>query len=380
MKIAFISNYLNHHQLPFCIEMCKKTNNEFYFIATQTISKERLNLGYEDMNAKYPFVIETYKNDSEKKKALEYTKECDVAIIGSAPDEYIEERLKENKTTFRYSERIFKKGTWRIINPRIIKYLYVNHTRYKNKKLYMLCASAYTAYDFSLANAYIDKCYKWGYFPETRKYDIEQLINNKEKNSKIQLLWVARFIDWKHPELPIELSKWLKKQNYNFELQMIGCGPLLEKIRNKVIKEQLTDSVKILGAMKSSDVRKRMEDANVFLATSDQNEGWGAVVNEAMNSACVVIGNKKIGAVPFLIKDGENGFTYSNQKEFFYRVKWIIDNKEKQKIIEKNAYNTIINTWNAENAAHNLIELCNSLLENRENTIKKGPCSKANIK
>ena len=95
MKIAFISNYLNHHQLPFCIEMCKKTNNEFYFIATQTISKERLSLGYEDMNAKYPFVIETYKNNAEKQKALEYAKKCDIVIIGSAPDEYIEERLKE---------------------------------------------------------------------------------------------------------------------------------------------------------------------------------------------------------------------------------------------------------------------------------------------
>lgn len=380
MKIAFISNYLNHHQLPFCIEMCKKTNNEFYFIATQTISKERLSLGYEDMNAKYPFVIETYKNNAEKQKALEYAKKCDIVIIGSAPDEYIEERLKENKITFRYSERIFKKEIWRIINPRIIRNLYINHTRYKDKNLYMLCASAYTAHDFSLANAYIDKCYKWGYFPETQKYDIEQLMNNKEKNSKIQLLWVARFIDWKHPELPIKLAKWLKKQNYDFELQMIGCGPLLEKIKNKVVKEKMTDCVKILGAIKSSDVRKYMENANIFLITSDQNEGWGAVVNEAMNSACVVIGNKKIGSIPFLIKDGKNGFTYSNQKEFFYRVKWIIENKEKQRIIGKNAYSTIIKTWNAENATHNLIELCNSLLENRENTIENGPCSKANIK
>lgn len=380
MKIAFISNFLNHHQLPFCIEMCKKTDNQFYFIATETIPKERLELGYEDMNAKYSFVIEAYKNDSEKEKALECAENCDIVIIGSAPDEYIKKRLRENKLTFRYSERILKKGTWRVIDPRIIGYLYANHTKYRRKNLYMLCASAYTAYDFSLAKAYIGKCYKWGYFPETRKYDIKQLIKDKNKNDKIQLLWVARFIDWKHPELPIKLAKWLKTKNYNFKLQMIGCGPLLEKMKNKVIKEQLLDCVEIMGAKKTSEVREYMEKANIFLATSDQNEGWGAVVNEAMNSACVVVGNKKIGSIPFLIKDGKNGFTYSRKKDFFNKVKVAIENRDKQEKISEEAYNTIVNTWNAKNATHNFLELSNSLLKHENLIINEGPCSKAVIK
>ena len=379
MKIALISNFLNHHQLPFCLEMCSKKNVEFYFIATKPISKERLELGYEDMNSKYSFVIETYKSEIEKNRAIGYVNECDAVIIGSAPEEYIKRRLIENKLTFRYSERIFKKGLWRIIDPRVIKYLYMNHVRYKNKNLYMLCSSAYTAYDFSFVKAYINKCYKWGYFPETKEYNIKQLIEKKAKNDPIKLLWVARFIDWKHPEIPIELAKLLKKKNYSFELNMIGCGPLLKKTKKMILKEKLSENVKLLGKIDSRNVRKYMEEANIFLSTSDQNEGWGAVVNEAMNSACVVIGNQKIGSIPYLIKNGKNGFMYSDKSDLFNIVEKIIENKEEQKIVGKNAYYTIIKTWNAKNAANNFIEVCNSLLKNKKYKVEEGPCSNANI-
>lgn len=379
MKIALISNFLNHHQLPFCLEMCSKKNVEFYFIATKPISKERLELGYEDMNSKYSFVIETYKSEIEKNRAIDYVNECDAVIIGSASEEYIKRRLIENKLTFRYSERIFKKGIWRIIDPRVIKYLYMNHVKYKNKNLYMLCSSAYTAYDFSFVKAYINKCYKWGYFPETKEYNIKKLIEKKAKNDPIKLLWVARFIDWKHPEIPIELAKFLKKKNYNFELNMIGCGPLLKKTKKMILKDNLTENVKLLGKIDSSNVRKYMEEANIFLSTSDQNEGWGAVVNEAMNSACVVIGNQKIGSIPYLIKNGKNGFVYLNKSDLFNIVEKIIENKEEQKIVGKNAYYTIIKTWNAKNAANNFIEVCNSLLKNKKCKVEEGPCSDANI-
>ena len=37
MKIAFFSNFLNHHQLPFCQEMIKILNDDFIFIATEPI-------------------------------------------------------------------------------------------------------------------------------------------------------------------------------------------------------------------------------------------------------------------------------------------------------------------------------------------------------
>ena len=50
MKITFYSNFLNHHQLPFCQEMVRKLGEDFKFVATEKIPLERLQLGYEDIN------------------------------------------------------------------------------------------------------------------------------------------------------------------------------------------------------------------------------------------------------------------------------------------------------------------------------------------
>lgn len=376
MKITFISNFMNHHQLPFSMAMYNRNDIEYHFIATEKIPQERIKLGYEDMNSKYQFIIEAYKDEENEKKAQKIADESDIVIIGSAPEKYIKKRLKENKLTFRYSERMFKNGIKHIYNPKIFAYMFLRGTIYKNKNLYLLCASAYTAFDFSLVGAYKDKCYKWGYFPETKKYNIQELMNKKEKNDPIKLVWVARFIDWKHPELVVELANKLKEDNYNFKIEMIGCGELEKNIKKMIDNNNLSKYISLTGAIEAKKVREHMENANIFLATSDQNEGWGAVVNEAMNSACVVIGNEKIGSIPYLINTGENGLVYSNKKDFFSKVEKIINNKEEIRRIGINAYHTIERTWNAENAANNFILLCNGLMNGKEILIENGPCSK----
>lgn len=51
--------------------------------------------------------------------------------------------------------------------------------------------------------------------------------------------------------------------------------------------------------MKASEVRSYMEKADIYLFTSDFNEGWGAVLNESMNSGCAVVASHAIGSVPF---------------------------------------------------------------------------------
>lgn len=372
MKIAFCSNFLNHHQLPFSLEMYNRNDIQYYFIATEQVPEERINLGYENMNDKYPFVIKAYED---MEKALKICNESDVVIIGSAPDIYIEERMKKNKLTYRYSERVLRKGRWRALDPRIIKSMLKNHIRFKNKKLYMLCASAYTAKDFGLFGAYKHKCYKWGYFPECEFVDIDELVNKKTKNRKIKILWVARFIKLKHPEIIIKLTRKLIKCNYDFQITMIGSGELLEKIKNIVKKEKLEKYIKIIGSVKYDKVRQYMKDANIFLFTSDKREGWGAVLNEAMNSGCAIVANSQIGSVPYLIKNEINGLIYNNNMEFYKKVKVLLNDKEKRDKLAKEAYYTIYNVWNAKNASNMLINLSNRLQEGKNLYIEEGPCS-----
>ena len=182
-------------------------------------------------------------------------------------------------------------------------------------------------------------------------------MEDKEKNEKMQIIWVARFINWKHPEVVLKLAKNFKKQNYNFNIQMLGTGKLEEKIRNRVKKQNLEDVIEVVGQVPSDNVKEYMEKANIFIGTSDSREGWGAVINESMNAGCAIVANKKMGSVPFLIGDNNRGYMYNGYKDLENKVKELINNKALRQKFSKNAYKYITTKWTGEIAAENILEL-----------------------
>lgn len=381
MKVVFISNFLTHHQVPFCIEMQKRLGDDFKFISTLKIFDWRLKLGFKDLDDKYDFVIKAYENETLKEKAKELALNSDIVIIGSTTDELIEERLKKDKITFRYRARIFifPNGFFKtILNKENLKLFYNRHIKFrKNKNLYLLCANAYGPKDFNLLRLYKNKIYKWGYFLESTKYNIEDLIDKKEQNNKVQILWAARFIKWKHPEIVVKLAKNLKKDNYKFHIKMLGTGVLEEKIRKKIRKLKLEDVIEVVGQVPSDKVKYYMENANIFIGTSDSQEGWGVVINEAMNTGCAIVANKKMGSVPLLIKDNLNGFMYSTYNDLENKIKLLLLDKSRRQRFGINAYKYITEDWKSSIATQNLLDLFESILYKKEFNVHTGPASKA---
>lgn len=378
MKITFYSNFLTHHQLPFCLEMYKKYGEDFKFVSMEKINQERISLGYKDMDNDYPFVLKAYESKEKYNEATKLAVDSDIVIAGSTPtDDYIKERLKQDKITFRYYARIFYNGVLSIFDFENSKKVYDRHLKYKkNKNLYLLCASSYGPNDFNELGMYKNKCFKWGYFPETKIYNVEDLLKQKE-NEKIEIIWVGRFIKEKHPEYVVKLAQKLKEKNYNFEIKMIGNGELLEKTKSQIEKYNLTNQIKLVGAVKSDKVRLYMEKANIFICTSDKNERWGVVLNEAMNSGCAVIAYKGIGGVPFLIKNNENGLTYTSLDDFYKKTMKVMDDKALREKLSKNAYKTISEVWTAKVAVQNFEKLVKSIIDEKPNPVKEGPASTA---
>lgn len=382
MKVTFFSNFLNHHQLPLCLAMDKLTEGQFTFVATTPVPQERLQMGYYDMNKQYPFVLTTYDSEENERAAQALAMRSDVIITGSAPESYTKMRIEQGKLTFRYSERIYKRGTWRVLSPRGFRNMMKNHRKYRRVPLYMLCASAYTPFDFSLTGSYLGKTFKWGYFPEVRTQNVDALMQLKGLKGKLSILWVGRLIEWKHPDSSVRLAEKLRQKGYDFELNIIGNGAMEEQLRQMIHEKQLENCVSMLGAMSPEKVRNYMEAADIFLFTSDFNEGWGAVLNEAMNSGCAVVASHAIGSVPFLIRDGENGLIYKNGDEngLFNRVVQLINHPEKRKQMGRMAYQTLAEQWNAETAANRFLKLCQAIQEGKPlDLFEDGPCSMAEI-
>ena len=348
---------------------------DFYFISTDSEYRQ----GYQTaFNKEY---VVYYDKSEERDKALGLIATADVAVMGACPDRLIDLRVSTGKLTFLYSERFFKKGTWRRFIPRTRKAVYDRAIKYKNRDdFYVLCASAYLPYDLSLLGFPTDKCLKWGYFPQVKRYkNIEEIITAKRKSS---ILWVSRFLEWKHPEVPVKLAKRLKSDGYKFQLNMIGDGECRSKVEKLIKRYGLKDCVYLRGSLPSEEVRNYMEQSEIFLFTSDRYEGWGAVLNESMNSGCAVVTNRAIGSVPYLIKDGENGFIYDGPvKDVYNKVKFLLDNSERRKETGKNAYYSIVDMWNSDVAAERLLEIAEILYKDSGKTgrYQDGPCSKAKI-
>ncbi len=356
--------------------MNKTDGVEYRFIETEEMDLERKNMGWGEKN--YPdYVIKSYETEEKYDESIKVINEVDVVIFGSAPYKMIKNRLKAGKLVFRYSERLYKKGFKFYEQPlRFLKYFYL-WGRFRNT--YLLCSSAYAYADYLKTFNFKNRAYNWGYFPEVKRYsDIKSLIKGKEKNS---LLWTARLIEWKHPEAPLYVAERLKKDGYDFKLRLIGNGEKETEMETLIKEKGLSDSVELLGAMAPEKVREYMEKSEIFMFTSDFNEGWGAVLNESMNSGCAVVASHAIGSVPLLIKDNENGLIYRNgdSEDLYKKVKFLLDNPEIRENLGEKAYFALAKTWNAEVAAKRIVTLIKDIMNGNKNPhgFEEGPCAKA---
>lgn len=383
MKLTFVSNYINHHQMPLAGRLYEKLKSDYCFIQTMPMEKERSDMGWAADVTKIPYVKCFYEEEEECRRII---MDSDVVIFGGVEDEgYIEERLQAGKPVVRYSERIYREGQWKVISPRGLLKKYHDHIRYRKAPVYLLCAGAYVASDFALIQAYPGKKYRFGYFPVFKEQNIEQLMEKKrkrrEESGKVRILFAARFLTLKHPEYPVHLAKALKDEGVSFELFMIGDGEEKGNVSAEIEKLGLQEDVKLLGFLSPEEVREQMEEADIFLFTSDYREGWGAVVNESMNSGCALIAGHGIGAVPYLLKDGENGYVYrtSDEEEFIRVGVKLTKDREKTETFGRTSYRRIAEEWNDKVAAERLYTLCEGIVSGNIVSPDSGPCSEAPV-
>ena len=359
MKLTFVSNYINHHQIPLCTQLYEAYGADFSFVETEQMSRSRVRSGWKTDARALPYVRFRYEEEA----ACDHLfLDSDIVLLGwsALPGELIAKRLSSGRITLRISERIYKEGQWKAVSPRGIAAKRREHTAYRDMPVYMLCADAYAASDFRLIHSYPDKLLRWGYFPETQAAAVR--VTSKER--PLMLCWAGRMISWKHPEYAIRVAETLHNRGYDFLLNMIGDGTMCEKLSARVMEKGLQNHVIFKKAMAHGDVREVMKQSDVFLFTSSYLEGWGAVVNEAMNSGCAVVASDEAGSVPYLIRHGINGLTYHNNsyKTFERRVLQLAADSGLRTRLGTEACRTIFNQWNAEEAGRRLIRFCETLL------------------
>lgn len=382
MKMTFVSNYINHHQIPLSNALYKRLGEGFAFIQTQQMEEDRVKMGWKDEVKSVPY-LKLYEEDAPGCARL--VMDSDVVVFGGVEDEsYIRPRLDAGKIVIRASERLYREGQWKSISPRGRKKKYEDHTQYAKKPVYLLCHGAYVASDFDIVHAYPDKKYMWGYFPAVYTYDLDQLFSRKAHRDdaggrEVRLLWAGRFMKLKHPEYALRAAAELEKQGLSFHLDMVGGGELENRLKKFVADHRLEKRVTFHGFQPPQEVRGYMEEADIFLFTSNYLEGWGAVLNEAMNSACAVVAGHGAGAVPFLMRHDRNGLVYRTGRfrEYLAQVLRLCEDEALRRRLGTNAYRTVTQEWNPENAAGRLLRFSEGLLNGTVQPEAEGPLSPA---
>ncbi len=379
MTFTFVSNYINHHQIPLCEALRRELGDDFTFIQTMPMEEERVAMGWGVDVRQLPYVQCLYQDEYACRRTIA---ESDVVLFGwSQREDIAAERLASGRVTMRVSERLYREGQWKAVSPRGLAAKYQEHIRYRKKNVCMLCAGAYTASDFHLIGAYPGKLFRWGYFTRLRTYSEEQFNTMKVQDGRLHIVWAGRFIPLKHPEYVVRLAGTLRDKGCPFFIHMLGDGELEPQIRQDVDQAGLAESFRFYGYTEPEQVRDVMEQCHIHLFTSNHLEGWGAVVNEGMNSGCVEVVNEQVGAAPYLIRHGVNGLVYPKDRygKMEALVLDLFENWETRRRMGRAAYETIRDVWNAEYAAKELLRFAEGLLRGEIVPGKEGPLTAAPI-
>lgn len=125
--------------------------------------------------------------------------------------------------------------------------------------------------------------------------------------------------------------------------------------------------------MTPEDVRKFMLKSNIFVFSSDYDDGWGAVLNEAMDSGCAIVSTYKSGSALTMLEENKNCLIYEsgNKQQLSNKLKMLINDENLRIRLGINAYDTIANQYNAKIAAHRFLEVSKLILENKSPDLYK---------
>jgi glycosyltransferase involved in cell wall biosynthesis len=124
-----------------------------------------------------------------------------------------------------------------------------------------------------------------------------------------RIVYSGRLSPEKRPELALESFLALADQRPDWDLLMIGDGPMKQELLAK-IPERLRERVHFIGFIGEQALISALYRLCDVLVLASYYDHWALVINEATASGLAVVCSDSVGASAELVKDGVNGFTF----------------------------------------------------------------------
>lgn len=372
MKVCLLTNCVSPHQLPFAQEMVRHVGeNNFRYIATEMIDDERRQLGWSDLRPDW--LIEDDGKDVNKRQISEFIKDADVLLCGTKNFENFEMRVANKKLTFYMSERWFKPsvGMFRLLHPAYLRGA-IRGRKLMRSPYFQYCPIGnYAAEDMRRVmkinifkqHDLLKKMFLWGYFVEPSRIAKEDFFYE----GPLKILWAGRMIRCKRVDTIIQAVEVLLREGCHVSLNLVGHGPEEANLRkmSKFCVEH--NAITFTHALPIKEVRTRMSESQVYVLSSNGYEGWGAVVNEAMEEGCAVVASQESGSGATLIENGVSGMLFSsgNVKELAASLRLLYVNPDLRKRIALKGKEKMTTLWRPAIAANRFLHISDIMLANR---------------
>lgn len=184
------------------------------------------------------------------------------------------------------------------------------------------------------------------------------------KEDDFVLLFLGRMSREKSVESLIIEFKKITKIKDNVKLLLVGGGPDLNHFKDLANSLGISDKLICTGMVPVQDVGLYYQISDLFVNFSI-TETQGLTYIEALASGVPLL-VKYDDNLEGVIKNGENGYSFTDDLDFVPLFNKLYNNKDLFKQITENSGNACIDKFSAENYALNILKIYVSLLKDKE--------------
>lgn len=178
----------------------------------------------------------------------------------------------------------------------------------------------------------------------------------RKKGKELKIMMLARFVPYKKHEELIKALEIVKKEGVNFEVLLIGQGPLEKKIKEKTKELKLEKEIKFVSKIEHNKMPEIYSEYDINILPSE-NEAIGMVIPEGMACGCVPIVSDSCGAKTY-IENRKEGYVFktNNHKKLAKAIIKLNDKKALSKM-SKEAIKTIESKYSIKKIAKEFLEM-----------------------
>jgi glycosyltransferase involved in cell wall biosynthesis len=186
-------------------------------------------------------------------------------------------------------------------------------------------------------------------------YD-SKLYNQSTAIKTKDFVFLGRLVSDKGADMCIDLINNLNQNHHkSYTLTIIGDGPEMEKLKNKVLELNLYKQVSLLGFLPPASIQLELRQHHFLLVPSRWEEPFGIVVLEGMGCGCIPIVSDG-GGLPDAVGNAGVIFKRNSIIDLVTKTTELLNNKNLQKQIRENM-ETHLENHTVENVAQRYYDI-----------------------